>query len=196
MNCTQAQELLQDLLDGRLGAAQEREVRAHVESCADCARQLALYRDVFSALGSEPLPEVDLADAVMARVAEQPRAAAASWPTWAYAAACVLASVALWFAAPQDLAAPTWVADAASKASELAEPWLAPATEEAGAVVESISAAAETSWTDWRTWSLESLSLPRVPVMLVIIACVAALAVNLSMLRVQPQMRRAAHLVL
>ena len=46
MTCDEAKILLHALIDGELDAGHAREVEAHVATCADCATELAAYRDM------------------------------------------------------------------------------------------------------------------------------------------------------
>lgn len=61
---------LQDWLEGLMGPAETDHVRAHVEGCVTCQRDLALYREVFAALAAVPLyePSPELDANVLARV--------------------------------------------------------------------------------------------------------------------------------
>ena len=60
---------LQELLDGELPAAEALELRQHVAGCESCARELALYRQLYHSL--ERLPEFDPGPAFTARVMER-----------------------------------------------------------------------------------------------------------------------------
>ena len=59
----------QELLDGELPAAEALELRQHVAGCESCARELALYRQLYHSL--ERLPEFDPGPAFTARVMER-----------------------------------------------------------------------------------------------------------------------------
>lgn len=59
----------QELLDGELPAAEALELRRHVAACESCARELALYRQLYHSL--ERLPEFDPGPAFTARVMER-----------------------------------------------------------------------------------------------------------------------------
>ena len=60
----------QDYLDGELVPAERAGFEAHLEGCAECARELAAYRRVFDRLATLETwePASDLADRVMAEV--------------------------------------------------------------------------------------------------------------------------------
>jgi hypothetical protein len=75
MTCRDVCEALDALLDGELGAAEESEVRDHLEGCPSCARELddvsewhGTLADAFSLRGPEPTPadRRKIADAVVA----------------------------------------------------------------------------------------------------------------------------------
>lgn len=74
MDCKQAVEAVSAALDGELTAAEQAELEAHLSVCPACR---ALAED-FSALNAamtenEPAPPLELADRVMARIAEENR---------------------------------------------------------------------------------------------------------------------------
>ncbi len=54
MNCRQAEEQLQLLLDGLLGPMQVAEVNEHLESCFSCRRGFEALRDLDAGLSAEP----------------------------------------------------------------------------------------------------------------------------------------------
>ncbi|MCK4414628.1 MAG: zf-HC2 domain-containing protein [Candidatus Eisenbacteria sp.] len=54
MACPQRQRALQEYLSGDLPPVAARELEAHLESCADCARDLAAYRRLMAALSELP----------------------------------------------------------------------------------------------------------------------------------------------
>jgi len=58
MSCTERQEALQDYLAGELSPAEASLIEAHARECASCARDLAAYRALFSALPAIPDPPV------------------------------------------------------------------------------------------------------------------------------------------
>lgn len=100
MDCKQAVEAVSAALDGELTAAEQAELEAHLSVCPACR---ALAED-FSALNAaltenEPAPPPELADRVMARIAEENRVVPISagrrpgrrrWMSLAAAAALVL----------------------------------------------------------------------------------------------------------
>jgi anti-sigma factor RsiW len=57
MNCSEAEVLINALLDGELDAGHARDVEAHVAVCADCARKLAALRAVRLAMAQADLKE-------------------------------------------------------------------------------------------------------------------------------------------
>jgi hypothetical protein len=77
-HCEQSTRL-QDYLDGDLPLDERLRVEAHVAVCAACARDLALYARVFSALEREPLlaPAPGFSDRVLHRLGPELRA-----PVW------------------------------------------------------------------------------------------------------------------
>lgn len=76
-------DLLPELLHGRLDAAARASVEAHVAACADCAAELALLRNLRSAMGT---PKVEVASIVAALPAYR-APARRSWVGWRSAAA-------------------------------------------------------------------------------------------------------------
>jgi len=97
--------LVQDFLDGELAAAEARVFRAHLEHCAHCSGEVALYRRAFACLDRLPLatPSPALAERILDRVV--PRRVRRRWIAtfgWAYAgalAACLTAALA-WISQP------------------------------------------------------------------------------------------------
>jgi len=70
MECEEVRESLSAFLDGELNEYEREAVRAHVERCSDCARELTALRQV-SALYrrlEDPEPPVDLEERVLAQV--------------------------------------------------------------------------------------------------------------------------------
>ena len=65
MNCRQWEELLDDLLAGRLPVEQRRRAREHMDGCADCAGLFAVARLNKAALGDET--DSELTAAILAR---------------------------------------------------------------------------------------------------------------------------------
>jgi putative zinc finger protein len=65
-----AADRLQDWLEGLASPAEAEAVRAHVDACAACRHDVALYRQVFAALDQVPLvePAFELDSLVLARV--------------------------------------------------------------------------------------------------------------------------------
>jgi len=75
MDCTRAEELLDDYLDGELPEAEVREVRDHVARCASCARTEAELRSLARRareLPREMEPRRDLWPAISLRVGAYP----------------------------------------------------------------------------------------------------------------------------
>ena len=74
--CLPFREELSALLDGELSEEREREVRSHVDGCADCTAQLASLSAANDALRSLPTPAVpaDLEARLHARIALDARA--------------------------------------------------------------------------------------------------------------------------
>jgi len=186
MNCSQAQLLLQDLIDGRLGRDPRRLVEQHLRVCQACARELRLYEQVHEALATEGLPRVDLADAIMRRV---PAAAPARRPlrTWAYAAVCVCvaAGVALVMplrvprmTLPEPLAALLPQVTGAQIEATGVE-WNAAAQ---GLVAQCVAAAAQ-AWQEMLAGMTGRPTLPQVPLLVVVAICLLAAAANAYCLR-------------
>ena len=76
-------DLLPDLLNDRLSAADRQVVESHVEHCADCRAELALLRDVRAATRRTPV--VDVAS-IVAVVPAYRAPARRSWVGWRVAA--------------------------------------------------------------------------------------------------------------
>ena len=76
MDCQDTQTQLQEYLDGQLPAAQAAAIQAHLATCEDCARELALLRQVDEALATYPVLEAPqgLAARTMAQVKREPAA--------------------------------------------------------------------------------------------------------------------------
>jgi predicted anti-sigma-YlaC factor YlaD len=70
MNCTHAQKIMQEYLEGALGTLDTAGFEEHVRRCESCAREVEAMRGVFSLLGElepEDVP-AGFEDAVIARV--------------------------------------------------------------------------------------------------------------------------------
>jgi predicted anti-sigma-YlaC factor YlaD len=100
---------IQGYLEGDLPAAEARVFRAHLEGCAACAAELAVYRRVFTMLDEAPLlePRPELTERVLEQVLPSRvwarRAGRLRAFGWGYAAALTasLAAVATWVARPE-----------------------------------------------------------------------------------------------
>ena len=80
MSCQRAREHLSDYIDRGLAPGIEGQISAHLETCPDCREELRALRALVAAssqLGGRAIPR-DISDAVMARIASQPRSA----PWW------------------------------------------------------------------------------------------------------------------
>lgn len=179
MKCAEVKPLLQDFLDGRLSRERADQVRTHVASCAACSRELDLYSQVFAALDTESMPDVQLADAVMARIHVQ-RSAASRWSVWAYAAACTLVTIGLCLALRLHLKPIALCEAFAARTAPATHDWAAATGDAFSGVVERFSdifaAAAGFAWR-------ASMPSPQIPVFLILAACAVALAVDLYCLR-------------
>lgn len=110
MRCGKAERLLTPYLDERLGEAERREVDAHLESCAECTKELRLLRGAQAALrvqeAAQP-PEglsARVADAALASGRDEKEARGPSmleqltawrWPAAITAAAAAAAAIVL-----------------------------------------------------------------------------------------------------
>ena len=188
MNCSESQPLLQDFLDGRLRPNEEREVEAHLSSCAACKQELALYRQVFDALATEPDPDVQLTESIMAKVAaEQATRRPDLWSVWTAVAACILVAIAAWLVAspPQAMTDPllelmTQVNDLGASLDEGSQQAYVAAVDNC---LDAWAATADATRQVSMAEVLGSISFPQIPVLAVIAACIAALAVDLYCLR-------------
>jgi hypothetical protein len=83
-DCSRAQELLSDQLDGSLDALRARELEAHLAECADCRSLREALGEVVDALRSYPVlePPVGLAEraAAFALARPKPPATGRFWP--------------------------------------------------------------------------------------------------------------------
>ncbi len=73
MNCDEFKLRIDDLLDGRLSAAEAREAEVHLERCPDCAAELAETVGLAARIAELPRtlePERDLWPGIAARLAE------------------------------------------------------------------------------------------------------------------------------
>jgi mycothiol system anti-sigma-R factor len=85
MNCHDAREWLNALLDGELDAKNEAEVRHHLEGCAACMKQyrsLEALRDQVKRAGGHEMPEA-LRRRILAELPREPARARARWLPWA-----------------------------------------------------------------------------------------------------------------
>ena len=64
MNCSQYADWLQLSVDGRLDAAQQRSLDAHLAVCAECQHDYALLEEVRDALAMPVVGDVDLTAAL------------------------------------------------------------------------------------------------------------------------------------
>jgi hypothetical protein len=98
MNCDSVTERLSALLDGELASEEEKAVRAHLDSCADCRHTLEQLREMVDAVKDAPPLRAPkgFRDQVMASVAsertERDRVSKARL-LWPVAAAIIIASV-------------------------------------------------------------------------------------------------------
>lgn len=101
MNCNEIRNLLSAYSDGELTAAEEKEVKAHLDGCADCQKQLARLSVLHKALRTMEAPPVPegLCDRVLAAATAPPAKKGkvislsrvfSSWQTYSLAAACML----------------------------------------------------------------------------------------------------------
>ncbi len=102
---------LQDFLDGELPASEAAAFRAHLEGCADCARELAQYRRLVVALEAAPLfePRAELAGRILdrvlpGRVRRRHRIAVLGW-SYAAVFAALASAFGAWAAQPAGRAA-------------------------------------------------------------------------------------------
>ena len=57
MNCSEAEVLINALIDGELDASHARDVEAHVATCADCSKKLAGLRTIHQSMAAAELKE-------------------------------------------------------------------------------------------------------------------------------------------
>jgi hypothetical protein len=136
---------LLDLAYGELGRAEERELRAHLATCAACRAELegmTSTRSTMAALGDEPAPERGLGTLLAAaREAAGERRPRPFLPSWLWgasvgavaAAAVAILSVKLAGAPPAHLGAPAGEVDLVARAPAPEPPAAAAAPAEAGA---------------------------------------------------------------
>ena len=75
MECTRAEELLHELIDGTLSVSQQKSVEEHCTACADCAVHLSELRQIekmMSAIGDIEPPVEKMWTALSARIKEEP----------------------------------------------------------------------------------------------------------------------------
>lgn len=98
MSCDAIRERYHDLLDGELAAGEERELRAHLETCASCRESFEALAAVVDVIREIPAPEPppDLARTVLSRLPQKPRFGRLLWlaPLAAAAGLLLLASLA------------------------------------------------------------------------------------------------------
>jgi anti-sigma factor RsiW len=99
MTCEDARTQLLDYQRGRLALAAEREVRAHLDGCADCTHADAVEHELTKAL-EQRLPQHPASLALKHRLAQQwpaPDAARSRWARWRPALMPALAVAAILF---------------------------------------------------------------------------------------------------
>jgi len=113
MNCERAAEMMPDYLDGALKPEDAKAIEAHLESCEDCRKEMALARDLMLLAADEASPNLrarfqhvldayEEGRAEGARLAPA-RAARGTWGAWDWlrspimAAACTAVVLALGF---------------------------------------------------------------------------------------------------
>lgn len=111
------EEQIQEYLDGVLTPPEHADVKAHLDSCAQCRRDLAEYRTLYHALAEQPVAELpeDFAKATTRRAIDAGRPRFNPVWLWPVAAVAVLTAVHLWFV---DLG-PVWNGLAAIFAAQL-----------------------------------------------------------------------------
>jgi anti-sigma factor RsiW len=70
MRCAHYADLLQHSVDGRLDADRQRSLDAHLAACPSCQHDYALLEEVRDALAMPVVAEIDLTDAIRARIAQ------------------------------------------------------------------------------------------------------------------------------
>ncbi len=100
MRCEQCQEHFTDYLEGSLPSGQREQMAAHLRECADCAAELAAFRQTVAALGTLPVasPPEHLLRRITQAVAAQPAPARVrvSWQRVGTVAAAATVLVGLW----------------------------------------------------------------------------------------------------
>lgn len=82
LTCHQVEPLLDELVDGQLGAAAHARVRAHLAACESCAASLASLEELLASAAALPRsvePRTDLWPSIAPRLAARP---AGRWPVW------------------------------------------------------------------------------------------------------------------
>jgi anti-sigma factor RsiW len=110
MDCTHAQDLLLDELDGRLGPTEDTELRRHVADCEPCRAFAGLQRQLDAELRKAvPLMTLDrrFRQGVEQRLGREP------WPDWlpelAYLVGAALATAATVVALPFPASSTWWI---------------------------------------------------------------------------------------
>ncbi len=99
-DCRRVEPLLDDLVDGRLSAAELRLAESHVATCGPCAERLASLRDLLAQVEALPRslePGADLWPGIEPRLVSRrrPAFAAGGWPHWLRQAAAAVAFMTL-----------------------------------------------------------------------------------------------------
>lgn len=68
MECAKTRDRMQELLDGRLSAAEAAAARAHLEGCAECRRERELLSETWNLLLAAPALQADLLPGVRRRL--------------------------------------------------------------------------------------------------------------------------------
>lgn len=95
MNCTQFQHQLNDWLDGKLSAAEQAALQAHLQQCDSCRQQYASARELQQALRDLPVPapSPDFAHRVMQRATRPRDTAARGWLKGSIAAGALITAL-------------------------------------------------------------------------------------------------------
>jgi predicted anti-sigma-YlaC factor YlaD len=121
MDCTHAQDLVLDELDGALDAAVRHELRRHLEGCGSCTAFAALQRRLDAEL-RDSAPTVAL-DASFRRALNRRLAVQQPWPEWlpeaAYLLGAVLATGVTAAALPLPFSSTWWIGGALAAAGLL-----------------------------------------------------------------------------